>query len=425
MEKNKVLESLSYGVENKYLKKVLNNNKTSYGVIKVPFTLDETCIIVDDDVMIDEQDNGDENTEKLRKVEFEFTSFKRFILGEFCDVKESLLADLHHFKKEVNASISHDCFDQHNPPLVTKLEDEILFLRNELKSKDTIIKMLIQNSVEHNDKKFNDDKIKKNDENIFKVKQYKKNSNHKSNTNKIDLTANHEMKANYFCSPNRYAALENMNELCENSNESPIKKFINDNLGDITENRESNREQFLQHNNDNENNKDRKVITILGDSMVQKVKGYQLAKSLSNKNRVVVKSFAGATTSCMHHYIKPTLEKDPDIVILHTGTNDLKKEDRDPKQIAKDIINLVYACDTDNNTVIVSSLVPRNDKLRKKSQDVNYILQQECNRRNIGYINHDNINVNRHLNGSKLHLNEAGTGIIAKNFINFLKFTEN
>ena len=70
MEKNKVLESLSYGVENKYLKKVLNNNKTSYGVIKVPFTLDENCFIVDDDVMIDEQDNGDENREKLRQVEF-------------------------------------------------------------------------------------------------------------------------------------------------------------------------------------------------------------------------------------------------------------------------------------------------------------------------------------------------------------------
>ena len=99
MDKNKVLESLSYGVENKYLKKVLNNNKTSYRVIKVALTLDENCIIVDDDVMINEQDNGDENTEKLRHVEFEFISFKRFILGEFCDVKESLLADLQHFKR--------------------------------------------------------------------------------------------------------------------------------------------------------------------------------------------------------------------------------------------------------------------------------------------------------------------------------------
>ena len=285
--------------------------------------------------------------------------------------------------------------------------------------------MLIQNSVEHNDKNLMTIKSKKIMRMFLKLNNTKKHSNHKSNTNNIDLTANHEMKANYFFSPNRYAALENMNKLCENSNESPIKKFINDTLGDITENRESNREKFLEHNNDNENNKDIKVITILGDSMVQKVKGYQLGKSLSNKNRIVVKSFAGATTSYMHHYIKPTLEKDPDIVILHTGTNDFKKEDTYPKQIVKDIINRVYACDTDNNTVIVSSLVPRNDKLRKKSQDVNYILQQECNRRNIGYINHDNINVNRHLNGSKLDLNEAGTGIIAKHFTNFLKCTEN
>ena len=52
--------------------------------------------------------------------------------------------------------------------------------------------------------------------------------------------------------------------------------------------------------------------------MVQKVKGYLLAKSLSNKNRVVVKSFAGAKTSYMHHYIKSTLEQDHDVVILHT-----------------------------------------------------------------------------------------------------------
>ena len=77
--------------------------------------------------------------------------------------------------------------------------DEILFLRNELKSKDTIIKLLIQNSVENNDKKFNEDKIKKKMTTIFlKLSNTKKNSNHKSNTNKIDLTANHEMKANYF-----------------------------------------------------------------------------------------------------------------------------------------------------------------------------------------------------------------------------------
>ena len=39
--------------------------------------------------------------------------------------------------------------------------------------------------------------------------------------------------------------------------------------------------------------------------------------------RVVVKSFAGATTSDMSHYVKPTLNKKPDQIILHAGTNDI------------------------------------------------------------------------------------------------------
>ena len=49
--------------------------------------------------------------------------------------------------------------------------------------------------------------------------------------------------------------------------------------------KESNTEIFIKDNN--ENNKEQKVITILGDSMVQKVKGYQLAKSFSKKDRVI------------------------------------------------------------------------------------------------------------------------------------------
>ena len=34
---------------------------------------------------------------------------------------------------------------------------------------------------------------------------------------------------------------------------------------------------------------------------------------------VVVKSFLGATTGDLEHYIKPTLERNPDHVILHVG----------------------------------------------------------------------------------------------------------
>ena len=86
----------------------------------------------------------------------------------------------------------------------------------------------------------------------LKLRNTKKNSNHKFNTNQIDPAANHEMRANYFFNPYRYVGLENMNKLCENS----------DDLTDI----ESNTETFIQDNNDN--NKERNVIKILSDSMV-------------------------------------------------------------------------------------------------------------------------------------------------------------
>ena len=149
-----------------------------------------------------------------------------------------------------------------------------------------------------------------------------------------------------------------------------------------------------------------------------------MSKSFQSK-KVIVKSFAGATTSCMKHYSKPTLEKSPDQIILHTGTNDLSNPEKNPLEIANEIIDLAKSCIQENNTVFVSSITPRYDKLNQKAQDVNGYLEKECNARNIGFINHNNINITRHLNESKLHLNEMGTGILAKNFINFLKYMEN
>ena len=43
-----------------------------------------------------------------------------------------------------------------------------------------------------------------------------------------------------------------------------------------------------------------------------------------------------------------------------------------------------------------------------------------------GYADYlNNINGHKHLNGSKIHLNQDGSGILAKNLINALKFLEN
>ena len=38
----------------------------------------------------------------------------------------------------------------------------------------------------------------------------------------------------------------------------------------------------------------------------------------------IVRTFPGETTSIMNHYVKPTLEKIPDLIILDVGTNDIQ-----------------------------------------------------------------------------------------------------
>ena len=64
------------------------------------------------------------------------------------------------------------------------------------------------------------------------------------------------------------------------------------------------------------------VTVILGDSIVKEVKGWELS---DEKNKVVTKQFSGATTDDMKSYIQPTISNDPECIVLHCGTNNLKQ----------------------------------------------------------------------------------------------------
>ena len=58
-----------------------------------------------------------------------------------------------------------------------------------------------------------------------------------------------------------------------------------------------------------------------------------IANKTNSDNIILVKAFPGARTKAMRHYVGPDLEKIPDLVILHTGTNDLKSFSS-PEEIA-------------------------------------------------------------------------------------------
>ena len=105
--------------------------------------------------------------------------------------------------------------------------------------------------------------------------------------------------------------------------------------------------------------------------------------------------------------------------VLHVGTNDLPLN-KSPKEISEDIVTLAESMKTEKNKVIVSSIVCRVNSFREKINEVNAHLEGICAEKDIAIITHSNMNPKRHLNKSRLHLNDAGISLLVRNFKVFL-----
>ena len=160
-------------------------------------------------------------------------------------------------------------------------------------------------------------------------------------------------------------------------------------------------------------------VTILGDSLLKDVKSFEMNKAANHDVNIYVKSFPGASVEDMASYVIPTKKHNPNIAILHCGTNDLSKSE-EPRLIANNIVKLAKSMHTNNSTIVVSALVPRKDGFDRMRIEVNNHLKKECNESNLGYIDHENIDKSKHLNRSGLHLNTTGTGILTFNLLSFI-----
>ena len=163
---------------------------------------------------------------------------------------------------------------------------------------------------------------------------------------------------------------------------------------------------------------DKTFTTVLvGDSIIKQIQGQQLGRKVGH--RVVVKSFPGASTNDMKHYLMPTFDKSPQQIILHVGTNDLR--DHSPTVVAENIVDLARQIEMESNTeVILSELVSRSDNVPNDAvKAVNKRLSKYCNQNDWRMIKHQNIDRNC-LNRGGLHLNEKGNNILFRNFVNAL-----
>ena len=151
--------------------------------------------------------------------------------------------------------------------------------------------------------------------------------------------------------------------------------------------------------------KTKSCIFIAGDSVVKDVRGWLL----SRHKYVKVYSFSVADTTDMNNFIKPLLKRRPDEVILHIGTNNLVST-LSPEQIVDKILKLRLIITSYGIKCTISTIVRRDDGFWQKACEVNQLLFSEIPAEQL--IDNSELG-SRHLNGSRLHLNTAGSAKLA------------
>ena len=77
--------------------------------------------------------------------------------------------------------------------------------------------------------------------------------------------------------------------------------------------------------------------------------------------------------------------------------------------------------ETNHITVSISGILPRNDNFDNTVAEVNKELSKMCKKEKLLFVDHNNINLETHLDRSKLHLNHSGYEKLDKNFVSFIR----
>ena len=88
---------------------------------------------------------------------------------------------------------------------------------------------------------------------------------------------------------------------------------------------------------------------------------------------------------------------------------------RQPSEIMQDLVELHHQIKESS-----PETKRRSSNSKSKHLEVNKLLKVYCNKNKINLMNHDNID-SKSLNGSRLHLNQLGTSLFAKNITIYLK----
>ena len=148
----------------------------------------------------------------------------------------------------------------------------------------------------------------------------------------------------------------------------------------------------------------KKNIVVIGDFIIKNVNIRDVSRDDSGK----IRPHPGASTEDLIHHIKPAIYKNPDIMVIHTGTNDLQDNCNIVKK-AKKLVSAVKETDKDSSVKIAfSSIINREDEdFKDKINDVYNKLKTTVTQQ-VWILLTIQILIDRScVNRGKLHLNRT------------------
>ena len=157
-----------------------------------------------------------------------------------------------------------------------------------------------------------------------------------------------------------------------------IKEYAGKNKANNSLNKTESRDVKLK------TNKGKKIrVEILGDSMLNSM----LKEKELNKNadiNIKIRKYPGASSTDILNYIKPSLRKKPDQIVIHPGTNDLTNNHNYLNDVHK-IVKMVVKETCKNTKLCFSSLICRTDlkDIDEKVIKTNTHLKNYCKQQSL------------------------------------------
>ena len=340
---------------------------------------------------------------ELHELRTEVAAMKSFISERFLLIKQN--------QKLVNEQSISDC--ENNSELTKSLEGK--FLR-ENSVKSNMISSLINNKVLFNNAEKSN--------NFVSTNRFSCLNNYEQFENNVDFNKEiaHVTPSNILTTSKDSTDISHSKECSKEPIRDQITSSQHSTSPNISSNQEHSKEP-IRGRKIKTNKPNAPTTTIIGDSVIKKVFDDKLSRQFNYKHHVVLRSFSGAKTQCMEHYIKPNVKLSPKQKILHCGTNNLPSSE-DPETIAKNIINIAKNIKADTVKVAISGIILRRDTFNLKAKQVYETLKKIYEEEKIPFISHHGMNTRFHLNSCGLHLNDKGATRLAQNFKRFLSDTE-